>query len=138
MINFYTEEVVFPALNFKDVKQWIKKIIENHKFKLGDVSIIFCNDEYLLSINKTYLNHNYYTDIITFNYNNKNVLSGDIFISVDTVKLNAKEFAVAESDEFMRVIIHGILHLLGFNDSNDEEKLEMRRKENESLELFFN
>ena len=138
MINFYTEEVVFPALNFKDVKQWIKKIIENHKFKLGDVSIIFCNDEYLLSINKTYLNHNYYTDIITFNYNNKNVLSGDIFISVDTVKLNAKEFAVTESDEFLRVIIHGILHLLGFNDSNDEEKLEMRRKENESLELFFN
>ena len=138
MINFYTEEVVFPALNFKDVKQWIKKIIENHKFKLGDVSIIFCNDEYLLSINKTYLNHNYYTDIITFNYNNKNVLSGDIFISVDTVKLNAKEFAITESDEFLRVIIHGILHLLGFNDSNDEEKLEMRRKENESLELFFN
>lgn len=136
MINFFNENVDLPALSFPAIKKWIKKTIEFYNFKTGDISFIFCSDDYLLKINQSYLNHDYFTDIITFNYNIDKVVSGDIFISVDTVRINAVEFNATEQDEFLRVIIHGILHLIGFDDQNDDQILEMREKENIAIEIF--
>jgi probable rRNA maturation factor len=136
VIDFNTENVDFPKLSYPALKKWIKFIIESNNHKAGDISFIFCSDNYLLNINKTYLSHDYFTDIITFNYNNKKTISGDIFISVDTVRLNASEYNVDEQVEFLRVIIHGIFHLLGFNDSNESEIQEMRNNENAAIELF--
>ncbi len=136
MINFFNENIDLPLLPFPALKKWILKTIESYNFKTGDISIIYCSDEYLLKINQSYLNHDYYTDIITFNYNIKNKISGDIFISVDTVRVNAVEFNVSEQDEFLRVIIHGILHLIGFDDQNEDQILEMREKENIAIEIF--
>jgi probable rRNA maturation factor len=136
VINFFNEDIVLPKLPFSAIKKWIKTTIATFEFKVGDISVIFCTDDYLLKINQTYLNHNYFTDIITFNFNFEKVVSGDIFISVDTVRLNAVEFNVSEQDEFLRVIIHGILHLLGFNDQIEIETLEMRRQENIAIENF--
>jgi rRNA maturation RNase YbeY len=89
-----------------------------------------------LNLNQSYLNHDYFTDIITFNYNQEKIISGDIFISVETIRVNAFEFNVSEQDEFLRVIIHGILHLLGFNDQNESEIKEMRHRENMALDIF--
>jgi len=136
VINFFNEDIDLLQLPFPIIKRWIKNIIANFDHKTGDISFIFCSDNYLLNINQSYLNHDYYTDIITFNYNFDKVVSGDIFISVDTVRLNAVEFNVSEQDEFLRVIIHGILHLLGFNDQIEIETIEMRLQENKAIEYF--
>jgi probable rRNA maturation factor len=125
-----------PKLPYKDIKVWIKQILANSNLKVGEISIIFCDDNYILNINKKFLNHNYFTDIITFNYNSENILSGDIFISSDTVLSNANFYSVSEQSEYLRVIIHGILHLIGFNDHTVEEKELMVEKENESLIIF--
>lgn len=107
----------------------IKYLVKNENRKLGIVSLIFCSDNYLLDINKNYLNHNYYTDIITFNYVEDKVISGDLFISIDRVKENAIEFDTIFENELYRVIFHGILHLIGYNDKTREEKRVMREKE---------
>jgi probable rRNA maturation factor len=136
VINFFNEDIDLPKLSFPAVKKWIKNTIASLDHKTGDISFIFCSDDYLLKINQSYLNHDYFTDIITFNYNSDKIISGDIFISVDTVRINAFEFNVSEQDEFLRVIIHGILHLLGFNDQNDLEIQEMRQQENDAIEVF--
>jgi probable rRNA maturation factor len=136
VIEIHTENTKLPELHFPDIKKWIKATITSFEFETGEICIIFCTDDYLLKINQTYLDHNYFTDIITFNYNFDKVVSGDIFISVDTVRLNAVEFNVSEQDEFLRVIIHGILHLLGFNDQIEIETQEMRRQENMAIEYF--
>jgi rRNA maturation RNase YbeY len=102
--------------------------------EVGDISIIFCSDDYLLDINKQYLNHDYYTDIITFDYVEKNVISGDLFISMDRVVENAKQYEIPVLKELYRVVFHGVLHLVGFNDKSKEEKRTMTRKENQYLE----
>lgn len=107
----------------------IKYLVKNENRKLGIVSLIFCSDNYLLDINKNYLNHNYYTDIITFNYVEDKVISGDLFISIDRVKENAIEFDTIFENELYRVIFHGILHLIGYNDKTREAKRVMREKE---------
>ena len=106
-------------------------------YKRQELSIIFCSDEYLIDINKRHLNHDYYTDIITFNYNIEKNLNGDLFISVDRVKDNASAFNENFNMELFRVIIHGILHLCGFNDKTTKEQKEMRQKENHYLNLIF-
>lgn len=111
------------------ITKYIKYLIKNEKSKLGIVSLIFCSDNYLLDINKNYLNHNYYTDIITFNYVEDKIISGDLFISIDRVKENAIEFDTIFENELYRVIFHGILHLIGYNDKTREEKEIMREKE---------
>lgn len=116
--------------------QWIKSIIKKHSKLLGDISYIFCSDDYLLKINQEHLNHNYYTDIITFDYTKDEIISGDIFISIDRVKDNAKNFNQEFNQELARVIIHGILHLLGFKDKSKEEAQLMRKKEEEALNLL--
>ena len=118
------------------IKKWLKQIIENKGYKLGTLSYILFDDDYLLEINKQYLQHEFYTDIITFDYVENGVINGDIFISVDRVKENAASFGVSEREELVRVFAHGVLHLSGLKDATSEEASQMRKAENESLELL--
>jgi len=127
------EEFIFPSKQFSD---WLIKCISEHSFICGDISVILCSDNYLLDINRQYLDHDYYTDIITFNYNESEVISGDLFISVPRIKENADEFNISFSKEFKRVLIHGILHLVGYNDKTDEEQKVMREKEDYYLNII--
>jgi len=127
-------QIVFEGIkplkiNKNLVKRSIKNLISNELKKLGDISVILCSDSYLLEINKQYLKHDYYTDIITFNYCEGNTVSGDLFISTDRVKENACNFETTFIKELYRVIFHGILHLIGYNDKTKEEQIEIQRKE---------
>jgi len=135
-INFFFENIETFDLN-KNINTWIQDTIENENKQLGEINIIFCSDEHLLKMNVEHLNHNFYTDIITFDYCEENIISGDLFISKNRVEENAKSFEVSFSDEINRVIIHGVLHLLGYNDKTDEEKKQMRNKENFYLDKLI-
>lgn len=136
-IVFSVEEISFNLKEKNKIKRWIKNIIENEGKKLGEISYIFCSDEYLLEINQKYLEHDTYTDIITFDYTeNSDIISGDIFVSVDRVGENAREFGVTFDEEMRRVLIHGVLHLLGYPDKKPSEEKKMRQKENEALFIF--
>lgn len=137
MLNFFNEDVSKPDLDFERIEHWLNSAITKNNFILGALNFIFCSDEYLLKINVEYLNHDYYTDVITFNYNEANIVSGDIFISTERVKENALEFNISEKEELCRVIIHGVLHLLGFDDKVKEDKEKMTSEENEYLKDFF-
>jgi len=128
-INFYFEDIEEFQLDLPKSKKWIKDTISKEGSQTGDISFIFCSDDYLLEINKQYLNHDYYTDIITFDYVEDDVISGDIFISIDRVKENAAAFQVSFLNELNRILIHGVLHLLGYKDKSDEEKKLMTSKE---------
>jgi rRNA maturation RNase YbeY len=157
MIRYFIEDTDFKFKKKKICTEWIHSVLKqlpqkseeiaernNPGFQklsdnpiiylAGDVNIIFCSDEYLLGINKQYLKHNYYTDVITFDYTENFVLSGDIFVSIDTVKSNALEFKTDFKNELYRVIIHGILHLCGFKDSNSHQKKIMRELEDFALQ----
>ena len=118
------------------LKQWIKTIVENNKKEVGEISYIFCSDEQLLEINKEFLNHDYYTDIITFDYSETDVVSGDLFISIERIKDNANTLKTSYQEELHRVIIHGVLHLLGYKDKTEEESENMRKLEDECLLLL--
>lgn len=120
--------------NKKKLSNWIQLIISQHQKEVGNIDIIFCSNDYLLDINKKFLHHHYYTDVITFPYNEKSLLSGDIFISVDQVKLNAEQFKASYNEELYRVVIHGILHLIGFEDDTDHKRMHMHVLEDEALE----
>jgi len=135
-INFYIEQIESFRVNRKHIREMIHKLIENEGKKSGGISIIFCSDEFLLDINKQHLNHNYFTDIITFDYVKDDTISGDLFISTDRVKSNSKEYKVSFNQELHRVIFHGILHLVGFKDKTNEEFETMKTKENKYLEMF--
>jgi len=134
-INFFSEDVDLPEIDFSKIKEWISEVVSGYNKSVGDLNYIFCSDDYLLKINKEYLQHDYYTDIITFNYCEENIISGDIFISLDRVSENADEFNTNDT-ELYRVIIHGVLHLVGFEDHTDEEKQEMRNAEDTALRVF--
>jgi probable rRNA maturation factor len=139
MISFHTEDIKFTLKNKTILKKWIISIIEKKERKAGDLNFIFCSDEHLLGINKRYLNHDTYTDIITFDYSKDDVklpVSGDIFISVDRVKENAEKFGKSFENELQRVIIHGSLHLLGYTDKNKAAKEEMTKEEDRALKLL--
>ncbi|MCW3785178.1 rRNA maturation RNase YbeY [Plebeiibacterium sediminum] len=136
MINFYYEEVSDKQIDENIVKSWISNVITSYNSFLGSITYIFCNDDYILDINNQYLNHNYYTDIITFDYCENNTISGDLFISLDTVLTNSQQFNTSYNEELHRVIVHGILHLLGFKDKTEDEAKIMRQKENEALKLL--
>jgi probable rRNA maturation factor len=138
VINFYSEDIARPKLKYLLLKKWIKEIVSINGFNTGSISIIFCTDSYLLNINKDFLKHDYFTDIITFNYNELNILSGDIFISLDTVKSNSIIYNSTYENELLRVIIHGVLHLIGFNDKSESEFVTMKLKEDESLFYYYN
>lgn len=129
-IEFFFEDITAFEIENEFASKQIKQLIEAENKETGDISVIFCSDEYLLKMNKTHLNHDYYTDIITFNYVDENLISGDLFISIDRVKENAVKFEVSFYEELYRVILHGILHLVGYNDKTDDEKKVMREKEN--------
>lgn len=136
MIQYISEGVNPPALQKQKINRWIKETAAEYGKKAGDIAYIFCSDERILEVNKQYLQHDYYTDIITFDYSEGQIISGDIFISVDTVKTNAQEFGVSFEQELNRIIIHGILHLCGQDDKTPELRLEMTHKENLAIERF--
>jgi rRNA maturation RNase YbeY len=130
------EELDFSLQEEKKVKTWIKKIVKQENKACGQLYYFFCSDEHLLNINKEFLNHTTYTDIITFDYSEKKTISGEIFISIDRVKENAKKYKKPFSDELRRIIIHGVLHLCGYSDKSVASKKAMRKKEDEALILF--
>ena len=137
MITYHSENISFNLKGKREINNWIKSVVSDLQFslkmsnyKVGDINIVFCNDTYLLEINQKYLNHNYFTDIITFDYSENGIISGDLFISVDTVKENSLKFKVSFDEEIKRVIIHGVLHLLGYKDKTKSEKLKMKDAEN--------
>ncbi len=132
----FSIETKYSLKNRTLIKQWIKTVVENKGKKLGDVSYILCDDDYLLEVNRQYLKHDYYTDIITFDYTENDRIGGDLFISIDRVKDNATALQVPEHEELMRVMIHGVLHLLGLKDKSEEEVKQMRKAEEECLELL--
>ena len=136
MIKYIIEDVNSPALNKLKVNRWIKEVAWLYEKKTGDITYIFCSDKRILEVNKQYLNHDYYTDIITFDYSEGQIISGDIFISLDTVKSNAFEFNVDFEKELNRIIIHGILHLCGQNDNTPELRIEMTDKENLAIKMI--
>jgi len=133
MISFFYENIKRASFNKKEVSKWIKDTATLYGKKAGDISYIFCTDERILEVNRQFLQHDYYTDIITFDYSEQDVISGDLFISLDTVKSNAEKFGESFDKELHRVMIHGILHLCGQNDKTPEEQAEMTRKENLAL-----
>ncbi len=135
-IVFNAEVVSKPKLRYRIVSSWLKQVVLKFGCITGDLTYIFCSDEYLKEINYKYLNHDYYTDIVTFDYREGKVVSGDMFISVDRVVENSGLFHCEVNDEFLRVIVHGLLHLLDFKDSSDQEKTNMRDKENECIFMY--
>ena len=138
MIQFINENTEIPVLHKRRLSQWIKSTAEEYGRKTGDITYIFCSEEKILEINLQYLNHDYFTDIITFDYSEKNVISGDIFISPETLKTNAIQFNVTFEEELLRIIIHGILHLCGQDDKTPESKLQMTAKEDKALNVYKN
>ena len=136
MIQYIAEEVELPVFPKQKVTRWIKETATAYGKKTGEIAYIFCSDKRILEVNNQYLKHDYYTDIITFDYSEGPVISGDIFISLDTVESNAVAFNVSMEDELKRIMIHGILHLCGQDDKTPELRLEMTRKENLALETY--
>jgi rRNA maturation RNase YbeY len=136
MIQYIAEEIKLPNLEKQKINRWIKETAAQYNRKAGDIAYIFCSDERILEVNKQYLSHDYYTDIITFDYSEGTIISGDIFISVDTVKSNSVDFGVSFEAELLRIIIHGILHLCGQDDKTPDLRLEMSKKENLALEKY--
>ena len=132
----YNYETEFLISNEEDYTSWIENVIESEGKDLGELSYIFCDDEYLLEINQQYLDHDTLTDIISFDYSEGNVVSGDIFISVERVQDNADDFNVSFEDELKRVIIHGVLHYCGYKDKSESDELLMRSKEEEKIKMF--
>ena len=136
MIQYFNNEVDFDFKSKLMIRRWIKNVAKHHSKRCGDINIIFCSDPALLEINKQFLGHDYYTDIITFDYCQGDKLSGELYISIDTVKANAVEYEQEFTTELHRVIIHGILHLIGFDDHSDEDIAQMRRREDQALALL--
>jgi len=137
-VLFFEEgKAAYPSF-FSDaeIRLWLDVIAAHYSRSIGCLNFIFCDDEYILGVNRQYLNHDYYTDVITFDYCQGDLLSGDVFISLDTVKSNAEEFGSGYVEEFHRVICHSVLHLIGFKDKTDEDSREMRKNENICLDLL--
>ena len=136
MIAYYTEDVKMPTFPKRKMNAWIKRVANKYKKNVGEIAYIFCSDKKILEVNKQYLQHDYYTDIITFDYCERDVLNGDIFISIETVSSNAEQFRVSFEEELRRILIHGILHLCGQDDKTPALRAEMTKKENEALEMW--
>ncbi len=136
MIQYISEGVELPGLQKQKINSWIKETAAYYGKKVGEIAYIFCSDERILEINNQYLSHDYFTDIITFDYCDGITISGDIFISVDTVLSNSKEFGVSFETELLRILIHGILHLCGQDDKTPELRVEMTEKEDLALKAY--
>ena len=135
MISYSTEGVRFPNIKRRETTAWIRRVAATYGKKVGEVGYLFCDDEHILSVNREYLQHDYYTDINTFDYCEDDVLNGDLVISLDTVRSNAELFHRPYDEELHRVIIHGILHLCGLNDKGPGEREKMEAAENAALSL---
>ena len=135
MISYFTEDIKFELKGKLLNNRWLKMVVGSEVKKMGDLSIIFCSDPYILDINQRYLQHDYFTDIITFDYCEGKVLSGDLFISIDTVRENAAEYGATFEEELNRVMVHGLLHLIGYDDHSPEQQREMRSKEDYYLSI---
>jgi len=136
-VTFHTEKSGFNLGRKLQHKRWIKQWIESQEAVCGNVAFIFTSNTQIKHINLKYLNHNYFTDVITFDYTEGNIISGDIFISVDQVHINAINYDTDKEEEIRRVMIHGVIHLLGYSDGNDQERETMRQMENEALHLWL-
>ena len=135
MITYNCENVKSPAIKKRDTSAWIRRVAATYGKKIGEVGYLFCNDEKILEVNREFLQHDYYTDIITFDYCEDDVLNGDLVISLDTVRTNAQLFNKTYDEELHRVIIHGILHLCGQNDKGPGEREQMEEAEDRALAL---
>ena len=136
MIRYFSESIKFDLKGKLANNRWLRFVAEAEAKRIGEVNIIFCSDPYILDVNINYLGHDYYTDIITFDYVEGDVLSGDLFISIDSVRENASFYGAEFSTELRRVIVHGLLHLIGYDDHTPEEQKEMRSKEDYYLSLI--
>lgn len=136
IITYHTDGVNMPLINECFIQEWIKQIASKYERRAGEIAYIFCSDKKILEVNRTYLQHDYYTDIITFDYCKSDLISGDLFISLDTVKSNSEQFNTPYQEELHRTIIHGILHLCGINDKGPGERDIMEQAENEALALY--
>jgi rRNA maturation RNase YbeY len=123
----------FTVRNKRDISKWLSYVVDNEGFTLGEVAIVCCSDDYLLEVNRNYLNHDYFTDIITFDYTDNQVVSGDLMISIDRIRDHAKKYEVSDEDELHRVMVHGVLHLCGYKDKRKSDKELMTSKENHYL-----
>ena len=135
-VTYQTEGVKMPDIKKRETTEWIKTVAASYGKRLGEIAYIFCSDEKILEVNRQYLQHDYYTDVITFDYTEANRISGDIFISLDTIQSNAESFGTAYGEELYRILIHGVLHLCGINDKGPGEREIMTQKENEALALL--
>ena len=135
MISYNTVNVKMPAIRRRDTSAWVKAVAASYGKKVGEIAYIFVDDEEILRVNREYLQHDYYTDIITFDYTEGNTISGDLFISLDTVRTNAEQFDKPYNEELHRVIIHGILHLCGINDKGPGEREIMEAAEDKALAM---
>lgn len=135
MITYQSEGTKMPNIKKRETTAWIRRVAATYNKKVGDVGYIFCNDERILEVNREYLQHDYYTDIITFDYTEGDTISGDLFISLDTVKTNSEQFGTEYDEELHRTIIHGILHLCGINDKGPGERAIMEAAENHALTM---
>lgn len=136
MIHYLCENIVMPDLDQTRVQNWIRQVTAEYGFAIGDITYIFCNDERILEVNRQFLGHDYYTDIITFDYSTPSRIAGDIYISLDTVGSNAEQLGIAFEEELRRILIHGVLHLTGQQDKTEEAYQEMTRKENLALSEY--
>lgn len=138
MISFLTENIKMPRIDRKAVRAWIAAVAATYDGrKVGNLNYIFCNDDRILEVNKEFLGHDYYTDIITFDYSEPGLVSGDMFISLETVETNSFKFHTSYDKELMRVIIHGVLHLCGINDKGPGERAIMEGAENRALDMWY-
>mgnify|MGYP002644526779 CR=1 FL=1 len=136
-VTYQTEGIKMPEIKKRETTEWIKAVAASYGKRLGEIAYIFCSDEKILEVNRQYLQHDYYTDIITFDYCEGDRLSGDLFISLDTVRTNAEQFGASYDNELHRVIIHGILHLCGINDKGPGEREIMEAAENFAKEQGY-
>ncbi len=136
MIEFAAQGVEMPEMDLRKISTWIEEVAASHSRRVGNLNYLFVNDEEILEANRQFVNHDYYTDIITFDYSHGDRISGDIMISLETVATNAEKFGVTYFRELLRVIIHGVLHLVGINDKGPGEREIMEAAENKALSLF--
>jgi rRNA maturation RNase YbeY len=133
MITFHADNIEMPAIDFHKVEQWIKSTAAQYGYSVGELNYIFCDDEKILAVNREFLQHDYYTDVITFDYTTRTRVNGDIFISLDTIRTNAEQVGTSFNHELHRIIIHGLLHLTGQADKTPETKAQMTEKEEKAL-----
>ena len=136
MISFEAKNVKMPEIDFDSIEIWLNRVADMHGKRIGNINYLFCDDDEILNVNKKFLQHDYYTDIITFDYSYRDKVSGDIFISLDTVKSNSDDLKVSFYKELYRVIVHGLLHICGIDDKGPGEREIMEKNEDSALEIL--